>query len=310
MATDILMTRHMAAMLTNNWPMKNKRLALLATVGLALLAAGCGPSKNMTQNRCANEANSLASQGRFGEAFSKYESCDVALWDSVTFRLAAIAASETGHDSAACSWGLAFSATGDTARLKALNRSLGNLGRTDELTALISSNQGVFDGIIGSEKVNSVLARSYVASGDERIVSLYPTLADNAVKLEVFDAYFKKAQTKLTPKELSNACKEVLKIDAGQKTALRFMGRSKYEEAEAKYAKAMGDYNKNKSQASYAYLRRDLKKYISPLYVESRTYFERLLKVTPEDKTVVKYLINISDRLGNEAEVRRLKRKL
>lgn len=299
----------MVATLMNKRPMKSKKHIQLAAVGLALLAVGCGANKNSVKGRCPQEANSLAREGRFDEAFGKYQACDVAVWDSVTFRLAAIAASETGHDSAACAWGLTFSATGDTARLKALNKSLSNMGKTDELAALVQSNQSVFESIIGADGVRTISARTYAASGDERIVGLYPTLP-NEVKAEVFDPYFKKAQAKLSPKELEKTCKDVLKIDAKQKTALRFLGRSKYEEAEAKYAKAMGDYNKNKSQAAYAYLRRDLKKYITPLYTESRTYFERLLKETPEDKTVVKYLININDRLSNDAEVKRLKKLL
>ena len=158
--------------------MKSNKHIQLAAVGLALIAVGCGANKNSVKGRCAQEANSLAREGRYDEAFGKYQVCDVAAWDSVTFRLAAIAASETGHDSAACAWGLTFRATGDTARLKALNKSLSNMGRADELAALVLSNQSIFEGVIGTDGVKTICARTSAASGAERIVSLSPTLPD------------------------------------------------------------------------------------------------------------------------------------
>ena len=85
---------------------------------------------------------------------------------------------------------------------------------------------------------------------------------------------------------------------------------TKYAKAEATYTKLMSDYNKNKTQAAYAYLTRDLKKVVSPMYKESRTYFERLRKNEPENKTYIKYLVYINDRLSNEKEVARLKKLL
>lgn len=282
-----------------------------ATVA-AVFLAGCGAVRQSASDAASESANDLASHGQYAEAFAIYLSNQGrATWDSVTWRNATIAASRTGHDSLACLWGFMYPSTGDTTKLEALAQSLRRQKRQTERTDLILSNKSVFRHILGREGVANIEAETYARIGDARIVEVYPTLSDDSVKASVFDAFMKKAQEKgATTKELEERCKDILKTAPTQKTALRFMGRTRYEKAEALYADAMNDYNKKKSQAAYAYLMRDLKKYVTPVYRESRGYFEKLHKVSPDDKSVVKYLININDRLSNEAEVKRLRRLL
>lgn len=278
----------------------------------AALLAGCGAMRQSASDTTFASANDLTSHGQFAEAFDKYLSGQGrATWDSVAWRNATIAANQTGHDSLACLWGFMYPSTGDTAKLEALALSLERQKRQTERTDLVLSNKGVFRHILGNDGVANIEARTYAQLGDARIVDVYPTLSDDSVKASVFDAFMKKAQEKgVATKELAERSKDILKSVPAQKTALRFMGRTRYEEAEALYTKAMNDYNKKKSQAAYAYLMRDLKKYVTPVYKESREYFERLYKASPDDKSVVKYLININDRLSNEAEVKRLRRLL
>lgn len=282
-----------------------------ATVA-AVLLAGCGAMRQSASDSVFASANDLTSHGQYAEAYDKYLSnLGRATWDSVAWRNATIAASHTGHDSLACLWGFMYPSTGDTAKLEALAQSLARQRRQTERADLILSNKGTFRHILGRDGVASIEAATYAQIGDARIVDVYPTLSDDSVKASVFDAFMKKAQEKgATAKELEERCKDILRSAPAQKTALRFMGRTRYEKAEALYADAMNDYNKKKSQAAYAYLMRDLKKYVTPVYRESRGYFEKLHKVSPDDKSVVKYLININDRLSNEAEVKRLRRLL
>ncbi len=294
-------------------PMKHKMAhhAAWATVA-AVLLAGCGATRQSASDAAFEAANDLTSHGQYAEAFDKYLSNQGrATWDSVAWRNATIAASHTGHDSLACLWGFMYPSTGDTAKLEALAQSLERQKRQTERTDLILSNKSVFNHILGRDGVANMEAETYARIGDARIVDVYPTLSDANVKASVFDAYMKKAQEGgATTKELEERCKDILKTAPEQKTALRFLGRTRYEKAEALYADAMNDYNKKKSQAAYAYLMRDLKKYVTPVYRESRGYFEKLHKVSPDDKSVVKYLININDRLSNEAEVKRLRKLL
>lgn len=294
-------------------PMKHKiaHHTAWATVAAALLA-GCGATRQSASDAAFEAANDLTSHGQYAEAFDKYLSNQGrTTWDSVAWRNATIAASHTGHDSLACLWGFMYPSTGDTAKLEALAQSLERQKRQTERTDLVLSNKSVFNHILGRNGVVKIEAETYARIGDARIVDIYPTLSDANVKASVFDAYMKKAQERgATAKELDERCKDILKTAPEQKTALRFLGRTRYEKAEALYADAMNDYNKKKSQAAYAYLMRDLKKYVTPVYRESRGYFEKLHKVSPDDKSVVKYLININDRLSNEAEVKRLRKLL
>ncbi len=284
---------------------------LLAAIAIAALVSSCGPSSKLTDKSQFEKANALTAQGNYAEAYDIYMSHKgVTAWDSVSLRNATIAASETLHDSIASVWGFLYPSTSDTSKLCALCNSLKRLDRLEERTDLILANKDVFSHILGISEVANTEARRYAQTSDDRIVALYPTLTNNSVKAEVFDVFMKKAQSRLNSKDIETQCLDILKSDSEQKTALRYMGRTKYEAAEAKYASAMNDYNKKKSQAAYAYLTRDLKKYVTPLYKESRTYFDRLLKIDSTDKTVVKYLININDRLSNADEVKRLKKLL
>lgn len=285
--------------------------ALIIAVVTALFVISCGPGIKVAKNKPFLDANALVGQGRYAEALDIYMAHKgVIAWDSISLRNATIAASETNHDSLAAVWGFLYPSTADTLKLKSLGNSLKRLGRDEERTNLILSNENTFTYILGNVEIQNVKARFYAQNNDDRLLDLYPTLSDNTVKAEVFDTFFKKAQSQLTAKDLEKHCVDILKSTPNQTTALMHMGRSKYKQAETKYASAMDDYNKKKSQAAYAYLTRDLKKYVTPLYKESRTYFEKLLKLDSKDKTIVKYLININDRLNNQDEVKRLKKLL
>ena len=296
----------------NNFEMMSTRRAFLTltTIVATGLLASCGSGSKISKKTFA-EANALTAQGRYAEAYNEYiTNATAATWDSTAWRYATIAASETSHDSIACVWGMMTSSTADTVKLRVLDKSLSRLGRETERTTLVLANKPVFIHILGKSTVADIEAKYYATTADDRIVEVYPTLTNNTVKAEVFDVFIKKAQNSLEPKEIEMFCVDVLKSSPEQQTALRYMGQAKYKAAEEKYAKAMNEYNKKKSQAAYAYLTRDLKKYVTPLYKESRTYFEKVHKADPSDKTVIKYLININDRLSNEAEVKRLKKLL
>lgn len=297
---------------TNNMQSKHlSTLAATATIAL-LIVNGCAPSKQVVARQTLDEAGKLFTAGQYAEAYAKYTSASAQAveWDSATFRAATIAASAIGKDSAACAWGVRYSSFGDVEKLKAMSNSLERLGESEMRTALILGDTTSFFTILGKQPVLSIMAKRMAQNQDNSLTSLYPRLEDSATKAEVFDTYFKMAQTTLTDKQLESACKDIIKTSPDQKTALYYLGKKKYDAAEASYSKLMNDYNKNKTQAAYAYLTRDLKKVVTPLYKESKTYFERLRKSDSENQTYIKYLININDRLSNQAEVKKLKKLL
>lgn len=286
------------------------RCALGALALAAGVLYGCAPSQQVVAKRTIEEANRLFAEGQYKEAYAKYASANGVEWDSVTFRSATISASAAGMDSAAFAWGKRYCSFGDIEKLKALNGSLLRMGNEESREVLILSDTVSFFNIIGTQPVLNVVARRLAKVQDERLTDLYGRLEEPAVKVEVFDSYFKMARNKLSDKRLEQDCKDVLKSNPDQQTALYFLGKKKYDAAESSYSKLMADYNKNKTQAAYAYLTRDLKKVVTPLYKESKTYFERLRKIDPSKESYIKYLININDRLSNQAEVNRLKKLL
>lgn len=283
---------------------------LIIAVLASLICNGCSPNKQLIARQTLDEANKLFAAGNYQEAYSKFSSptAQLAVWDSATYRAATISASFAGKDSIACEWGSRYSSIGDRQKLTALSKSLENIGDENGRTDLILSDTTSFFSIVGEQKVLGLMAKRLAQNQDKGLVELYGRIEDKSVKTEIFDAYFSIAKKVASDKQLERDCKEILKIQPDQKAALSYLGKKRYEDAESTYAKLMSDYNKKKTQAAYAYLTRDLKKVVTPLYKESKMYFERLRKNDPENVTYIKYLININDRLSNQAEVKRLKK--
>lgn len=278
---------------------------------LAVIMAGCAGGKKVADTQVIAEANRLVDEKQYEAAMAKYLTLtNRQTWDSLTYRRATIAASKTEKDSLACRWGRMFSSAGDSEKLSALYQSMKRIGRTEDMADLVVDNTETFKTIIGGDETNAIVARAYAVRGDKRLIELYPELTAAGVKAEVFDAYFKMAKTDLTESQARAKCQEILKAEPNQKTALAYLGKVTYEKAEKEYAKTMNEYNKNKSQAAYAYMARDLKRVVTPLYKESRDYFEKLRQLQPEDKNNLKYLINIYNRLENKTKAKELEKLL
>lgn len=299
----------------NRW-MRPKRdclhTALVAAGVAAMMINGCAPNKQLIAKQTIEEANKLYAVGQYAEAYNKYTSASAQAieWDSETCRMATICASAVKADSAACVWGARFSSIGDIEKLKAISVSMERLGNTEDRDRLILSDTASFFSIIGEQPVLSLIAKEQDKNQDKSLVATYGRLTDESIKAELFDHYFKFARNSVSDKQLERDCVDVLKASPDKQNALYFLGKRKYDTAESTYAKLMSDYNKKKTQAAYAYLTRDLKKVVTPLYKESKSYFERLRKIDADNETYVKYLININDRLSNQAEVKRLKKLL
>lgn len=278
----------------------------------AMIMNGCAPNKQLIAKQTIDEASKLYAAGQYAEAYSKYSSASAQAieWDSATCRMATISASAIHKDSVACAWGSRFSSFGDVEKLKAVSNSLGRLGDTEVRNRLILSDTTSFFSILGVQPVLGIIAKEQARSQDKSLVATYGRLTDASIKAELFDSYFKHARNSVSEKQLERDCADILKTSPDKQSALYFLGKRKYDSAESTYAKLMSDYNKKKTQAAYAYLTRDLKKVVTPLYKESKSYFERLRKNDAGNETYIKYLININDRLSNQAEVKRLKKLL
>lgn len=290
---------------------KSLLVRCLALCVVAASLVGCGGSKVPVANKTIQEGNELARQGRWTEALAKYSSPGAnAKWDSTSYRWATIAAVNANSDSLAALWGTRFPSNGDTLKSAALATAYQRLGDQQRRDSLLVTDARLFEGVLGRADVTAARARTYARNGDEKLVQVFHRLDDKALKVALFDDYFKLANGKDTEALIAKECKAQLAAEPDNVRALRFLGKAKYEQAEKLYKKAMDDYNKKKTQASYAYLARDLKKVISPLYREARDYFEALAKLQPDDKNPVRYLVNIYRRLDNEQKAKQLEKKL
>ena len=285
--------------------MRNCLFAAIAS----LLVISCSSTKNIAKTEPYKEANNLAMEGRYAEAMLIYETDKTQSgWDSATWRLATIAASKTGRDSLACIWGAQFPSDGDTIKLQGLIKSLKVEGHDKTANQYVATNLEICKTFLGDE-ADAMAARHYAKTKDEALIGLYPTLA-TGVKSEVFSAYLTMERERVDAAKLETICKEMLKDDKNNIAALSYLAKAKYEKADGLYKKTVDGYNKNKTQVTYAYMRRDMKKIIEPLYKESRGYYERLSQLEPENKNHIQYLININSLLGNTQKVNELKKKL
>lgn len=283
--------------------------SLLAIVVVALSA--CSGGKKLPAVDYLAEANGALAIGDSAAALSKFVAAQQAgvQFDSVSCRAATIVASSFGKDSLAVNWGTRFSSKGDKGKSAALYKSLVNLSKPDEVYALVSADRALFVGILGEQPVLKHEVAYYAEYSDSRLLESYPKLSGKDAQSKYFAAYFGMAKGKVDDADLLKVCKRIVKMEDNV-NALEFVGRQTYESAEARYVKAMTEYNKKRTQAAHAYLSRDLKKVISPMYRESRDCYEKLHSLNPSNETYVKYLINIYERLENKSKVSYYKKKL
>ncbi len=106
--------------------------------------------------------------------------------------------------------------------------------------------------------------------------------------------------------KLSN---DILKKDSSNEDALYFRGSYFFNKAESLYQSEMAKYNKNPNYTSYAYLRRELKK-ASADYRSARDIFEKLHKISPDNKAYITFLKNSYLRLEMRTEAAKMDKLL
>ncbi len=278
---------------------------------IALIAVACGGGQNLSQT-LRTEADAAFASGNYALSFQKYNeliSNNVEL-DSVASRQMSISANRLNEHELAYQYGTKYQiSTGDTMLIFAVAESADSLGRTASSIELIEQYQPEFEAKYGSDFIVNKLALYYATNLNSKLCDYYGKVNDASVRSECFNAYFDMRKDSLSIAAQQKLCKEALKDNAKQEKALFVLARTKYDSAEEQYKVTMADYNKKKNATTYAYLRRDLKR-ISAVYVESKGYFEQLRKISEENKTYIKYLININLRLDQPEKAKALEKLL
>jgi len=110
-------------------------------------------------------------------------------------------------------------------------------------------------------------------------------------------------------KEALQITEAILKLNPENTEAIYFKAAYHYEKAETLYQSEMAKYNKNRNYATYAYLRRELKK-ISSQFRTARDLFKKLHQLEPENKIYIGYLKNCYIRLNMKNEASKMEKLL
>lgn len=284
-------------MLKNRFRMKQLSFFTLFIAMLAL--ASCGSTKTVnTAALVLAEADTLFANGNYAAALEKYQTLipQEGLPDSVLCRNITIAARRTSDFALSCQYGLTYSSTGDCEKLEAIVTSLDSTNRSEEAIALVENDRECFHATIGRDATIEKLARYYNKTKSAKLIAIYDEIEQPSLRSECFPNYFQMVRDSLDDIDCKKLCMSALTDNQDQIPALRYIAISLYNTAESRYKTAMDEYNKNKNNTTYAYLRRDLKR-ISAVYVDSKGYFEKIHKLDPDDKSTIKYLVNIYNRL-------------
>lgn len=277
-------------------------------VSFALLEA-CSSVKGVGFDSVKKEAGTLFDQGKYYEALSLYKTIDSLRLDSVSIYRASMAAMKCGEFCDGLKYSKRINAVNDSAYMNEIHSMLSTANKLGRCIDCVESESSFLEKLCGKAYLQNRLATYYVTTNNPKIVDLYPNIDDSKLRSECFHTYFQHIKSIYDESELVKICKSALIDDKEQIVALKYLGVNQYNKSEADYKKAMDEYNKNKNQTAYAYLRRDLKA-ISKDYVKSRDYLDKVHALDPSDMQVVKILININNRLDQPAKAKALQKLL
>lgn len=282
--------------------LKIKQLVCILSVSLALFS--CSTTKHVELTPRA-KADTYYSKGDYANALAIYQTLDSLSHDSVVWHNIANAAIQLNDYALATD--AASKISTDSLLQAGFCHFVDSLSNYASQVFVIENNIDFFQSVYPNNIFN-VLTLFYNQKSDNKLVEVYPK-ATAQVRSQCFDKYFGFVKNEKTEKELTQICKNALSDDANQVSALKYLGVQTYNIAEADYKKAMDEYNRNKNNTTYAYLRRDLKR-ISAVYVKSRDYLDKVHALQPDDVPTIKYLININNRLDQPAKAKALQRLL
>ncbi len=293
--------------------MKNLTFILVFLAFLFATNAEAGKGKKLKQlQQWRTEADDAFAQNQFQQALDLYmqlldNQVDA---DTMMNRNICICANRVGKYELSCGHAtIHHVAPGDTLFLFALAQSLDSIGRVEENIAMIERNREDFEVKYGTEAIVEKLAIYYNKNKSDKLCDIYPQIQNSETRSLCFANYFKLVADSQSEVANTKLCKDALKDNPKQESALFFLAKAKYDQAESQYKTTMAEYEKKKNATTYAYLRRDLK-HISAIFVESKNYFEQLRSIDPENKSYIKYLININLRLSNDDKAKELQKLL
>lgn len=300
----VMVTEYMVKKCRKDIMLKTNLLKFGCAVGLMLLVASCSTTKKITLSP-RSQADDLYARADFAGALAIYQTLDSLSCDSAVWHNMAVSAARLKNYEVAVS--AAVNVVPDSVIKSEMQNFVDSLLNYPLQVKVIEENIEYFKRLV-NDKLYDNMATFYEQRSDAKLVDVYAS-ASSEVRSECFPKYFNFVKADKSNAELAEICKNAIKDNKNQIVALKYLGIQNYNVAEADYKKSMDEYNRNKNNTTYAYLRRDLKR-ISAVYVKSREYLDRVHTLDPEDMQTIKYLININNRLDQPSKAKALQKLL
>ncbi|MCG8579100.1 MAG: hypothetical protein MI866_04250 [Bacteroidales bacterium] len=143
----------------------------------------------------------------------------------------------------------------------------------------------------------------------DAVIEAYNSKGDISLSKEAQLQYIKALEASDKGAAAAKACNALLKANPDYTEALEWKAKYYFNKAEKRYKYEMAKYNKNKTSAAYAYLRRDLKK-VSADFRIARDSFLKLREKDPTNKSYIRYLKNTYLRLDQKGKAAQLDKLL
>lgn len=284
--------------------------SLFSVFACAIFLVSCVSTKSLKFDSVKKEANALFSQEKYNEALALYNTVDSLCYDSILLHNACLSALKTDQFPVVLKYLKAYKgAENDVVVKNELSALLDSMERFSRSVYCFEDEIPTLKRICGEDYTNEKFALYYSYINSSKVVDLYDKLVSKEVRSACFPTYFSNVKNNLEEKILVDKCKSALADNENQVVALKYLGVVQYNKSERDYKNAMDEYNKNKNQTTYAYLRRDLK-VISKDYIKSRDYLNKVHALDPDDVQVIKILININNRLDQPAKAKALQKLL
>jgi hypothetical protein len=183
-------------------------------------------------------------------------------------------------------------------------------GKVDEEIALWTDKaSSISDSQLGKLKTERLVFLNASKENHKAVIESYEAKGEATLSNEVQLEYIKALEATNKGAAAAKACNALLKANPDYTAALEWKAKYYFNKAEKRYKYEMDKYNKNKTAAAYAYLRRDLKK-VSADFRIARDAFLKLRQQNPNNKSYIKYLKNTYIRLDQKAKAAQLDKLL
>lgn len=285
---------------------KNAFRVIFVFLGMVFIAGGCAAIHQLDDK--AEAADEIYETGDPAEALSAYEEVIAAYEEQGEtvppriYRRAGLLAYELGDTGKTLDYLGEIRRTphADAATHAALARSYREI---DNLSLEITSLENYVENYPDGEDIDEMRAMLFETLVESKNIvqayELWPELDDSYRQEEdMMSAYMQVKQELGYEESVTELAGEILEVYPTNTTALEWLGRKHFREADERYKREMAAYEENRTHRQYAQLLEALEIVNTDLHI-ALDYFKRLFEQEPLPE-YASYIANIYERFQNE----------